>query len=315
MCLPWLLSQTWSSWRFSSRVWTGSSWCEAVAVKSLLSTLKEKAPPCTYGLSPWIPVTGHFRGQKIWLIWRGGGYRKAGPLVIEGPQDEGNSYGWISLLAESTSTVCVHAGPLYPCTWEIEHRDTLYCSFKSGKRCSVLLHFQILSLLCLCCQVTGTHCVQISKEVNVCCWYEPRSLSCRVVCSTLGGLLDLRKTWTEKEVTEWLCVGRSFIIPHDEYSIIRYSLVICTVCVTICTWCFHFKYIWRNCFRSQPQMRSCWNMPLGGTLEPVCSWELHLSRSVLRVSAWALDHLPSGGDVGYLHLQVNNFHPHGTLLF
>lgn len=248
MCLPWLLSQTWSSWRFSSRVWTGSSWCEAVAVKSLLSTLKEKAPPCTYGLSPWIPVTGHFRGQKIWLIWRGGGYRKAGPLVIEGPQDEGNSYGWISLLAESTSTVCVHAGPLYPCTWEIEHRDTLYCSFKSGKRCSVLLHFQILSLSCLCCQVTGTHCVQISKEVNVCCWYEPRSLSCRVVCSTLGGLLDLRKTWTEKEVTEWLCVGRSFIIPHDEYSIIRYSLVICTVCVTICTRCFHFKYIWRNCF-------------------------------------------------------------------
>lgn len=37
-------SQTWSSWRFSLRVWTGSSWCEAVAVKSLLSTLKKKGP-------------------------------------------------------------------------------------------------------------------------------------------------------------------------------------------------------------------------------------------------------------------------------
>lgn len=39
--IPWLLpSQTWSSWRFYSRVWTGSSWCEAVAVKSSPSTLK-----------------------------------------------------------------------------------------------------------------------------------------------------------------------------------------------------------------------------------------------------------------------------------
>lgn len=31
-----------------------------------------------------------------------------------------------------------------------------------------------------------THCVQISKEVNV-CWYEPRTLSCCLVYSTLGG--------------------------------------------------------------------------------------------------------------------------------
>lgn len=94
------------------------------------------------------------------------------------------------------------------------------------------------------------------------------------------------KNMDREEVKEWLCVGRSFIIPHDEYSIIRYSLVICMVCVTICTWCFHFKYIWRNCFRSQPQMRSCWNMLLGGTLEPVCSWELHLRAASVVVVFW-----------------------------
>lgn len=40
--------------------------------------LKKKAPPCTYGLSSWIPVTGHFRGQKIWLIMKGRGFEEGG---------------------------------------------------------------------------------------------------------------------------------------------------------------------------------------------------------------------------------------------
>lgn len=97
--------------------------------------------------------------------------------------------------------------------------------------------------------------------------------------------------------------------------------LICMVCVTICTWCFHFKYIWRNCSRSQPQMRRCWNMLLGGTWEPVSSWELHLRAASVVTVLWGfwperwITFLPSGGDVGYLHSQVNNFHPHGTLLF
>lgn len=74
--IPWLLSsQTWSSWRFSSRAWTESFWCEAVAVKSSPSTLKRNsyAPHCTYGL-PWISVTGHFFGGGIHtgFIWRAG---------------------------------------------------------------------------------------------------------------------------------------------------------------------------------------------------------------------------------------------------
>lgn len=66
MCLPWLLSQTWSSWRFSSRVWTGSSWCEAVAVKSLLSTLKKKRPhPAHMGCHHGYQSLGIFGGRKF----------------------------------------------------------------------------------------------------------------------------------------------------------------------------------------------------------------------------------------------------------
>lgn len=36
-------------------------------------------------------------------------------------------------LAERASTACVPAGPPYACTWTIGHRDTLSCSFISGK--------------------------------------------------------------------------------------------------------------------------------------------------------------------------------------
>lgn len=159
------------------------------------------APPCTHGLLPWIPVTGHFRGRSlIGFLMEGGGCWKAGPLVIDrwsrGPHEEGDSYICLSERARA-STVCVHAGSQYPCKQKIEHRDTLYFSFNSEN--VVILHFHILFLLCWCCQVVGTHCVKISKEVNVCCWYEPCCLSCCLVYSTLEGaktfLLDLRKTW------------------------------------------------------------------------------------------------------------------------
>lgn len=47
---------------------------------------------------------------------------------------------------ERASTVCVHAGPQYPCKQKIEHRDTLYFSFNSEN--VVMLHFHILFLLC-----------------------------------------------------------------------------------------------------------------------------------------------------------------------
>lgn len=67
---PWLCPQIWSSLKSSWRVWTGSSWSEAGAVKSLPFILKEgKSSILHTWLLPWIPIAGHFCGKKPNLIW------------------------------------------------------------------------------------------------------------------------------------------------------------------------------------------------------------------------------------------------------
>lgn len=143
-CPPWPpSSQTWSSWRFSSRVWTGSSWCEAAAVKWSPSTPKrgKKTTKKTlsphhaqHGLSPWLLVTGHFPGgSPIWFLWRGRGLLEGG-IPCDWLKDGGDqlalreSAGW----AEQARSVSPpdHS---YPRTWTIEHRDTLYCSISLWK--------------------------------------------------------------------------------------------------------------------------------------------------------------------------------------
>lgn len=185
---------------------------------------------------------GIFEGRSlIWFLWRGGGCWKAGPLVIDACLKDlrmkENSSGW---LAESTSAVCVHAGPPYPCTWRIEHRDTLFCSFNSGKLVMFSHIFIFFPSLCWCCRVTGTHCVKISKGVHVRCWYEPRSVSrCLAGAEAFSGpektmQRSYRKALNcRKVMTYWI-----FNIKH--------SLVMCTFCITICAQCYHFKELLRN---------------------------------------------------------------------
>lgn len=64
------VSQIWSSSKSSWRVWTGSSWSEVGAVKSLPFILKEgKSSSLHTWLLPWIPIAGHFCGKKPNLIW------------------------------------------------------------------------------------------------------------------------------------------------------------------------------------------------------------------------------------------------------
>lgn len=55
---PWLCPQIWSSSRSSWKVWTGSSWSEAGAAKSLPFILKEGAPVCALGCCHGYPLPG-----------------------------------------------------------------------------------------------------------------------------------------------------------------------------------------------------------------------------------------------------------------
>lgn len=142
---PWLLSsQTWSSWRFSWRVWTGSYWCEAVAVKLSPFTLKEKkgkktsCAPTLHTLAVAMDTgqRAFFGGRcPIWFWMAGRRLLDGGTTcdwhLSEGPHGRRKTVrvDWLRVRAQRASTL----GHCTPCTWRIEHRDTLFHSFNSGK--------------------------------------------------------------------------------------------------------------------------------------------------------------------------------------
>lgn len=209
-----------------------------------LKKTKEKLScphPAHMGCCHGYQSPGIFGGRsQIWFLWRGRGWWKAGPLVIDRCLKDlrRKQLGLNQWLAESTSTVCVHAGPQCPCTWNIEHRDTLYCSFNSGNLVMFCYIFIFcLSLLCWCCQVTDTRCVKISKG-GWCCWYQPCSL--HVVWFTRlweRRSLDLGKTCTE--TTSYRTALCRKVTCNNTYWIlnVKHSLVICMAYITICTKC------------------------------------------------------------------------------
>lgn len=169
--------QTWSSWRFSWRAWTGSSWFEAAAVKSSPFTPKEEkwtrffcAPdPAQFGARRhWFRVSGHFWGRTrfgfflfcfvfLFSFFGAGVCRESGTTCDWHMKDlrmKGNKSGERG-----------HAGPqsaLTCCTWQIEHRDTLLFSsklWKNRKKGSYVLFRSVIfpPLSRWCCPTADIH--------------------------------------------------------------------------------------------------------------------------------------------------------------
>lgn len=176
-------------------------------MKSSPSTLKNSlAPhPALTGMLPWTPVTGHFGGKKPNLVFmKGGVCWKAGPLVIarQGHQNEGLEL--IDWLRERTQSVSM-----------LGHRTSA-----QGRLSIETLYIFHLTLKTLFCSVTSSYFSPLvlmsssywhslckdKQRRSECCQYEPHSLYV-VWCidsERCRDLLELRKTCTEMNVTEWI---------------------------------------------------------------------------------------------------------------
>lgn len=85
---------------------------------------KEKAPACTLGCCHGYPLQGIFVGRS--LIWFD--FAVFNMMGLEGGTTCDQHTGVMGQF-ESTSTVHVPTGPPYSSMWQLQHRDTLFCSF------------------------------------------------------------------------------------------------------------------------------------------------------------------------------------------